>query len=185
MRGLAQRQPQRGAVLIFVLIFLLVLTVVGLSSMESTILEERMAGNLQDFNVAFQAAEVAVMAAEQWLASRVFYPQCSADGSSGVWGRDAMDPDPDNFVPWWREPTRDNQGWWAANAVAVTTLPGLAQPPRYIIEEFVVSNVGESVAIGSGEPGRIRVFHRITGRGTGRNAASVVQLQSTYVRVYE
>jgi len=178
-------RQQRGALLIFCLIFLLVLTIMGISSMESTILEERMAGNMQEFNLAFQAAESGIMAAEDWLASQVFYPECSADGSTGVWGRDAMDPLPDNFIPWWREPLRDNHAWWSANAEVAVVVPGLAEPPRYIIEEFVVSNQGESIAVGSGEVGRIRVFHRITARGTGRNAATVVQLQSTHVRVYE
>ena len=45
MRTMANGR-QKGAVLIFCLVFLLVLTMMGVSSMESAVLEERMAGNM-------------------------------------------------------------------------------------------------------------------------------------------
>ena len=49
------RNQQRGAVLIISLIMLLVLTLLGVTSMRTTILEEKMAGNLRDKNTSFQA----------------------------------------------------------------------------------------------------------------------------------
>ena len=48
---------QQGAVLITALVLLLVLTMLGLASMSTTTLEERMAANSQESNRAFQAAE--------------------------------------------------------------------------------------------------------------------------------
>ncbi|MEX1198077.1 MAG: PilX N-terminal domain-containing pilus assembly protein [Pseudohongiellaceae bacterium] len=176
---------QRGAVLIFCLVFLLVLTLMGVSSMESTILEERMAGNMQDYSAAFQAAESALTEGEQWLAGQAIWPTASDDGSTGVWVREAMDPDADNSVPWWRETSRNTSSWWQNNARVAPGAPGLAENPRFVIEEYRVATSGESVALGTGSQDRSRVFHRITARGTGRNASSVVQLQSTYVRSYE
>lgn len=176
---------QRGAVLIFCLVFLLVLTLMGVSSMESAILEERMAGNMQDHNAAFQAAESALTEAEQWLASQLLWPVSSDNGSTGVWIRESMDPDTGNSIPWWKEPSRDTAAWWQANARPAPGSPELDTPPRFIIEELREATLGESVAIGTGVQERTRVFHRITARGVGRSASSVVHLQSTYVRSYE
>jgi Tfp pilus assembly protein PilX len=48
---------QEGAVLIVSLILLVVMTMLGISAMEATKLETRMAANVQDYNKAFQKAE--------------------------------------------------------------------------------------------------------------------------------
>lgn len=56
---------QNGAVLIVTLIMLLLMTLLAIGSMRGTVLQERMAGNLRDENLAFQAAEMAQREAEQ------------------------------------------------------------------------------------------------------------------------
>jgi len=48
---------QNGLALFSILVFLLILTVIGLSSMQSSRLEQMISGNLQWSNIAFQAAE--------------------------------------------------------------------------------------------------------------------------------
>lgn len=58
------RNHQRGATLIIALIMLLLLTIIGLSSMRGTSLQESMAGNMRDGNLAFQAAEAALRQGE-------------------------------------------------------------------------------------------------------------------------
>ena len=50
-------QKQKGAVLLVALIFLIVLTLIGLSAMDTTINQTRMATNVQEKNYALQAAE--------------------------------------------------------------------------------------------------------------------------------
>jgi type IV pilus assembly protein PilX len=55
---------QRGVALIVVLILLLIVTLLGLASMHGTLLEERMAGNLYDRSLSFQASERALREAE-------------------------------------------------------------------------------------------------------------------------
>jgi len=55
---------QGGAALMFSLIFLLLLTIIGLTAMQSSTLQERMAGNTRDTNLAFQAAELGLRAGE-------------------------------------------------------------------------------------------------------------------------
>ena len=49
--------PQRGAALPMTLIFLFVLTVLGISALRTTSLEQRMALNVQETRRAFEAAE--------------------------------------------------------------------------------------------------------------------------------
>lgn len=51
---------QRGAVLVVSMILLLVMTLIGVTGMNTTSLEEKMAANTQEVNRAFQAAETAL-----------------------------------------------------------------------------------------------------------------------------
>ncbi|MEN8166315.1 MAG: PilX N-terminal domain-containing pilus assembly protein [Pseudomonadota bacterium] len=51
------------------LILLLVMTLLGLSAMQTSLMEETMAGNVRDHNLAFQAAEAALRDADAWLYS--------------------------------------------------------------------------------------------------------------------
>lgn len=48
---------QRGAVLVISLILLLLLTILAITASSTASLQERMAGNAQEANIAFQAAE--------------------------------------------------------------------------------------------------------------------------------
>jgi type IV pilus assembly protein PilX len=58
---------QRGAVMAVSLLLLLVLTVLALTASQSTVLQERMAGNARDVDLAFQAAEAGLRDAEMTL----------------------------------------------------------------------------------------------------------------------
>ena len=51
---------QRGAALLTALVFLVLLTMLVLSSMNTNIMEERMAANAQEVNRAFQVAETGI-----------------------------------------------------------------------------------------------------------------------------
>ncbi|MFN0160371.1 MAG: PilX N-terminal domain-containing pilus assembly protein [Burkholderiales bacterium] len=58
-----RRQPaprQQGAVLVVALLFLLIITMLGVTTMQSTSSEERMAGNVRDWTNALHAAEAAI-----------------------------------------------------------------------------------------------------------------------------
>jgi Tfp pilus assembly protein PilX len=60
LRAGAAPSRQNGAVLIVALLFLVILTILGLTAMQGTTMEERMSGNSRDINVALQAAEAAL-----------------------------------------------------------------------------------------------------------------------------
>jgi len=81
----SQRPParQEGIVLVVGLVFLLVLTIIGVTSLRTTTLEQRMAGNMQQRTVAFQDAEtrIAMMIRDINSGSLVLSPNdaCSGD----------------------------------------------------------------------------------------------------------
>lgn len=56
-------QQQRGIVLITVLVFLAIMTLLGITNLNTNILEERMAANGQETGRALQAAEAGIAAA--------------------------------------------------------------------------------------------------------------------------
>jgi type IV pilus assembly protein PilX len=65
MNELGHINRNSGSVLLVSLIMLLVLTVIGVSTMSNIGVNEKMAANYRDHNLAFQAAEAALAAGEQ------------------------------------------------------------------------------------------------------------------------
>lgn len=159
--------PQRGVALITGLIFMVVLTLLVIAAMRTTILEEKMAGNARDINLAFQAAEAALRAGEQVL-NGASLPAFSTSGAYLTVG------------------TRDDAYWlsthnWAVNSIAYPSVPqGAAAAPRYVIEELpAVSATGFSLKSG---PLTESGYYRVIARGVGGNANTIMFLQSTYRR---
>lgn len=64
MKTFNSKKDQGGAILIVALVMLLLLTIIGLSSIRGTTMQERMAGNARDESLAFQASETAMRQAE-------------------------------------------------------------------------------------------------------------------------
>lgn len=60
---------QNGASLVVAMVVMLILSILGLAAMNNSTLQERMANNMRDRNVALQAAELALRDAERDLAS--------------------------------------------------------------------------------------------------------------------
>lgn len=68
---LAHRQ-QRGVVLIVALIFLLLVTLIGVSSMQNATMQEKMAGSVTLKNLSFQVAEATLRLGENAVASSTY-----------------------------------------------------------------------------------------------------------------
>ncbi len=168
--SVSPHKKQKGIVLVVSLIFLLLMTIIGISGMKNTVLEEKMAGNFKDRNMAFQSAESALRAGELYLFNTATLP--IFDGSTtGLY-----------------QPTTSNQSRW--NTVSWSdssqvreypdSLNGITNKPNYIIEELpVVSTPGGSLEAGTAQEFR---FYRITGQAVGGTNSSAVLLQSTYKR---
>jgi type IV pilus assembly protein PilX len=64
----SRRARQRGVALVVVMLLLIVVSLLGLSAMRGTLMQERMAASLYDRNLALQAAEAALREAEALVA---------------------------------------------------------------------------------------------------------------------
>lgn len=75
-------RQQRGISLLVVLVLLLIMTLLGLAILRGTMLEERMAGNMYERSLAFQAAESALREGELVAAASPTPPGsgCNATG---------------------------------------------------------------------------------------------------------
>ena len=69
--SLKSPQLQNGAVLAVSLLILVVLTIIGVSGMVTTSLEEKMSGNFRDRQIAFNAAETALAYAENFANANI------------------------------------------------------------------------------------------------------------------
>ena len=75
---------QRGMTLIIALIFLLILTMLGVTAMQSTVVEERIAGNTRDKDTAFQSAEAGLRAGEAYLLANACTPGIAFTAAPGA-----------------------------------------------------------------------------------------------------
>lgn len=166
---------QQGAVLIIGLIMLLLLTIIGMSSIRGTDLQERMAGNARDHNVAFQAAEAAVRGGESYLSSATVV-QFSSTNVPGYHGDLTTTP-----VHLWTTE-------WDTRAVKVPSdsLKGVAEPPRYVLEQMQVSispgNYGSGIDQHSVDSMAEKEVFRVTALGTGSTTDTQVIIQTTFIR---
>ena len=154
---------QSGAVLASGLIFLLVITILGVSGVQNSSLEERMTANIRDRNLAFQAAEAALRDAEAFIDVQEdflsFKANCVGglcDQATPVQRQELIDNDPDAKA-------RDYDA-------SSTALPAVATQPRYIIE-LIEPDDGSNPPVAK---------YLITVRAEGANANSVVLLQEVY-----
>lgn len=183
--GLKAARRSRGVALFISLVLLLVLTIIGVSSVQTTSLETRMARNEHDALLAFQSAESALRDAERFLQTINSVNDTEAftsGGAGGLW--DVADPgQPDRW---------DVEANWAAgggNVVADTELGDVvAEPPRFMIEHLAnIRRVENPYQIQSDYPDsndRLAMF-RITAIGVGGSANARVMLQSTFGRLVD
>jgi len=168
---------QRGVVLVVSLIMLLVVTLIAVSSMQGTVLEEKMAGNTKDRNLAFQTTESAVREAESYIEGIV--SMGSFAGTGGLFGLTAAEPYYALETTW-----SDS-----ANHVVAGSKYGSYEEPRYYIKHFttVTGTEGAMNMSGYGDnkgTGDVSIF-KITARGTGGSADSAeVMLRSHYGRIF-
>jgi len=110
-------RTQRGAIMVVSLLLLLVMTVLALTASQSTTLQERMAGNARDTDLAFQAAEAGLRDAEATLAALIPFgtsgkPEDCDAASTCVIKQHSINfkPDLGHADTFWNENTRQYQG---------------------------------------------------------------------------
>jgi len=78
---LLNRKRQQGSVLVISLLILLVLTIIGATALNDSVMEEKMASNFQTGNTAYQSAESAVNRTFATIANDYTLVQQSMDAS--------------------------------------------------------------------------------------------------------
>jgi type IV pilus assembly protein PilX len=196
---------ERGAVLIVSLIFLVILTMLGVTAMSSTTFEERMAGNARDASLAHHAAEAAIREARDEALDLKTAPKsrhlfmsdfgldtlnntgnCARGGICQPRLIELADPAvnkpvtlpeiPANVI--WTEGDSVTNGITARYGEWTNSpaLSGLSKRPRYIVELFCPPLAYE----GPGAAGQCRLY-RFTAVGWGKNPNTQVTLQETYL----
>ena len=148
-----QINHKEGAVLIISLIMLLLLTIIGVTAIQTNSLEEKMAGNMRDQNLAFQAAESALRVGETetaTIAASDFYT-----GSTN----------PLSDINWANASVRA----YKANALYII------EPPTITFGFGYEAGTPSSSA-------QTNYWYRITARGTSGTGNAIVILQSIFIR---
>ncbi len=175
---------QNGAVLIIALVILIVLTILGVSSMQVATMEEIMAGNMKDCNQGFQAAEASIRDATEWISTRTTRPVADLTASSNIYSKDAYTlgdavTPATNLFDWDRNAIR--YGALDSTAVAITPVVGTCAPgtkppstspladlyslPCSVIEEH--SFIPDDLDPDTAAKGVGRYYYRITTQGFG------------------
>jgi len=165
---------QSGSALIISLIILVAMTLIGITAMRTTVLEEKMAGNMRNKEIAFQAAEATLRAAERYIQNNVISTVAfDTDGSDGLYNHDD--------VRIW-----ENISWTDADSLENSDFNSsynVATPPRFVIQHLSTTGDSDKVVldnIGEGTGGGNVETFLITARGTGTTDNAVVYIQSTW-----
>lgn len=179
----ASRRTQRGISLVVVLLFLVMLSILGTTAIQTSSLEEKMTGNERDRQIAFEAAEAALRDAEReiFLSLNPNSPFDSACDNGLCTPSTTAVPQWDG-VDWMSATPRQYGAFTGAGAYPVT---GLARTPRYIIEILprMAASAGNSAGLGARSSTTAGTPYRVTAVGWGRRPTTQVTLQSVYVRL--
>lgn len=168
---------QQGAALVISLLILIIITIVGVSAMQSTVVEEKMAINANERNRAFQAAETALRHAEENFIMGLLNTS-NFNGANGLYGQ--SDNEPNLFSTTW---TDTNSRAYSGSIGYVNT------QPRFMVrlmDTIAGSDVNNMLNIRGYRrqniASAITTVFRVTARGTGSTDQSQVIVRSHYGR---
>lgn len=165
--GLPSLRQQRGVTLIIALIFMAVLALLGATAAQNSVLEERMAGNTRDRDLAFQAAEAALLDAKLNIATL----RTQLGGNGLV---DASSCAVPNVPPCYLSHGNDAAYWtntfvWNTTNARhpVQTLNQVVEQPLYLLEKMPNGAGGLET-------------YRVTARGVGKSANAIAITQEVF-----
>jgi len=168
---------QSGVTLAVTLLLLLMVTVLGVSAVRLSLVEEKMSGNMRDKHIAFEGAESALRVAEGWLDQRLDYPTPTSTGVNHVWNFNVLGSN-----NWWKV---NSVSWWADKSVAAPMNTMQKSAPLYFIEERAFVQRGENLSIGSGEKKQGKYYYQVTSRGHGGTDSTRVHLRTTFIKRFD
>jgi type IV pilus assembly protein PilX len=167
---------QRGAVLVVALLMLLVMTILGVTAMQMSRMEERMAGNSRDTNLAFQGAEAGLRDGEERVRVLTIRPATCITALCSVWRR--------NYLP--ADLRAQSDSWWLTNSLefgvtGTREVTNTTRDPHVVVEDL--GFVPDSLSVGHGPP-EGRNFYRVTAQSQGASVSAQALLESTYAKRY-
>ena len=185
------RRPARGFSLLFILLMMVVVGFLALAGMSTGIVQERMAGNARDQNVALQAAEAALRDAEADIEANLSTASGFTDAcAAGLCMPPSMTASAPQSAPLWQTINWSTQARAFGSRTGAPALRGpnnqaLASQPRYFVEVLpsLPAADGGSVCMGCTTTAAERArAYRITARASGVRDSTVVMLQSVYIK---
>ena len=192
----ANPRRQRGAALLVGLLVLIVMTLIGVTAMETTILQEQMTGGMRNSQLAEQASESALRRGEQFLwgwfeNSAGVKLVGDQNGTLGVYSAA-----PDNPTVQTIRADRNMNSYGFAHDFDFTSVPSgapesgkLAALPRYVIEELTPAGIasgglgaefdGGGAYSTGGSAGEL-IYYRVTARATDGTGNVTKVHESTY-----
>ena len=163
---------QAGVTLVVSLVLLIAMTLLSVTSIQTTRTEVAMAGNLREAGLTFNAAEAGLRFAESFVKDSIS-TTVYADPTIGLYAEAAEDPDYSDYTI------------WTASQDAAFSLAYVAEDPKFIIRylgdrsqnEFAKINIA---GYGSAQLGITVSNFRITARGTGQSGNARRFVQSYY-----
>lgn len=175
-------QRQQGTALVIAMLFLVILGMLGMTTMTTTTLDERMAGNSRDRDIAMQAAEAALRDAERDLSNTsvsfrvVTLANFPAAGSPNCVV--ALCAEGASITTNLTDPTKSA---FYGQLTGELALDGPAQLPRYMIELLNAAVATRAPGLGApAAPATVTRNFRITARGGGKNTSTVVIISEVF-----
>ncbi|GEM_PF-2788059 len=196
------RSPPHGFVLVMSLVFLLLLTIIGITGLTTSSLEEKMAGNAKDKNLSLQAAESARAMVQTWLddaaqINNVEPAAVSARFNPGSSSTDGFYKASDfTLAPLWTTFNWNTSSSgeyldypnvpWGTTASLPLNSSLFASQPRYMIEWANTINCSHMLmgSAGSDQPMQCNVM-RVTTRGAGGTNVAVSMTQMSYSKKFK
>ncbi|RRJ83255.1 pilus assembly PilX family protein [Aestuariirhabdus litorea] len=195
------RRKERGSVLVVSLLLLLAITILAVSGIQDSVLQEKMVRNQRLAAESFQAAEWGVRQGELflWNINPDQPPQVFNTAQPGVtiWrlnDDDIATKDAGNDLTqtaaWWFDPARGGtETWWTVNAE--TPAAAYHSPfygPQFVVEQQTCNQIsGSGGGLGSGQTQQWRCLYRVTANSKSVDAEAYgpsVKVQSTFVKNY-
>lgn len=180
-----RRSRQKGVVLIVALILLLVLTLIGVTAARMQTVQERMARNDDNHQLAIQAAEAVLRSAEGQLESQVYGPANFAANNPGLYIlqselQSTVNGSIADSIDW----TNPGTQTITYAGPALSNVPSSPKPAQYLIESLPPGRVPPGSQLYSAEYGQAPppvVVYRITAHAVGGDQTSAATLQSILV----
>lgn len=161
------RRDQRGTALVFALVMLLLLTILGVTAVTTSSLQEKMAGNMRDQYMAQQAGDSILRDGQSLVFNQTTKPtpSCPPDSVARIWDSTCLPATAlATSANWWLTAT---DTWWlsSTNTQASSVAIGLTyQEPRFAVERIQQAPVNAEI----GKDKKVyRYYYRTTGWSVG------------------